>query len=62
MWMQTIWMEYADSGEIAMSDMGSGRVVDAIVFGPRSNKGRIGDVEAGFFSDETAIDNLRAQI
>jgi hypothetical protein len=55
-------MEYADSGEIAMSDMGSGRVVDAIVFGPRSNKGRIGDVEAGFFSDETAIDNLRAQI
>jgi hypothetical protein len=54
-------MEYADSGEIAMADMGSGWAVDAIVFGPRPNKRRIGDVEdAGFVWDEAAIDNLRA--
>jgi hypothetical protein len=61
MWMRTIWMEYVDSDEIAMADMGSGRAVNAIVFGPSSNKGRIGDVEdAGFVWDEAAVDDLRA--
>jgi hypothetical protein len=54
-------MEYADSGEIAMADMGSGRAVDATVFGPRPNKRRVGDVEdTGFVWDEAVIDNLRA--
>jgi hypothetical protein len=60
MWMRTIWMEYADNGEIAISDMGSGRAVGFVSVGAGSNKERLGDVEARLFWDETAVDSFRA--
>jgi hypothetical protein len=61
MQVRRIRTEYADSAEIAIADMGSGRAADAIVFGPSSNKERISDVEdARFLWDEAAVDELRA--
>jgi hypothetical protein len=56
-------MGYANSAEIAMAGMGSGRADDAFSFGSRPDKWRAGGCEgAGLVWDEAAVDEFRAWI